>query len=122
MATKEAQIPTIFQKDSNFNGLLKFKSPLTIKGSFFGDIEGEGLLLLDAQAQVKASLRVRHLILEGRLQGNVIATEKVELRSGAVLIGNIKTPVLEIGEGVIFEGQCEMPKEISGAGTLADTK
>ena len=82
-----------------------------IKGCFFGDIEGEGLLLLEAQAQVKANLRVRHLILEGKLQGNAIATEKVELRSGAVLIGNIKTPVLEIGEGVLFEGQCEMPKE-----------
>ena len=113
MPTKEDHKFTVFQKDSNFNGLLKFKNPLLIKGKFFGDIEGEGLLFVHQQAIVKANLRVKHLILEGKLQGNVIATDKIELKSGSTLVGNIKAPKLEISEGVLFEGQCEMPKEES---------
>ena len=111
MPSKVDHAFTVFQEDSNFNGLLKFKNPLLIKGKFFGDIEGDDLLFVHQQAEVKANLRVRHLILEGKLQGNVVATEKVELKPGSALVGNIKAPKLEISEGVIFEGQCEMPRD-----------
>ena len=102
---------TTFQKDTHFKGALKFKRSLKIQGSFSGSIEGSGTLFLGSSAVLEADLKVKNLILEGKLTGNVIASEKVELRRGSTLLGDIKAPKLEINEDVVFDGQCEMPTE-----------
>ena len=102
---------TIFQKDTNFKGALKFKKSLKIQGYFSGSIEGSSTLFLGSSSVLEANLKVKNLILEGKLTGNVIASEKVELRPGSTLLGDIKAPKLEINEDVVFDGQCEMPME-----------
>ena len=99
---------TVFQKTARLQGRLKFKKPLQIRGSFYGEIEGDTILHLSGSSVLEASLNIRTLILEGKLTGNVVASERVELRRGSVLIGDIKTPRLEICEGVTFDGQCDM--------------
>ncbi len=99
---------TVFQKDARLNGRLKFKKPLQIRGSFYGEIEGDNILHLSDSSVSEASLNIRTLILEGKLTGNVVASERVELRRGSILIGDIRTPKLEISEGVTFDGQCDM--------------
>ncbi len=103
---------TVFQKDSCFRGILKFKKALQICGFFYGEIEGDNTLFLTEASVIEANLNVQTLILEGKLTGNVIASKRVELKHGSVLIGDVKTPKLEISEGVIFEGQCEMKTNI----------
>ena len=108
---KSEETYVVFQEDSYFKGVLKFKMPLNIKGRFYGDIEGESVLLISRNSVVEANLNIKHLILEGKLTGNVVASDKVELRQGSSLTGNIKTLKLEISEGVVFDGQCEMQQE-----------
>ena len=109
---KEDQIEyTVFQKDAKLSGVLKFKKPLKIHGHFSGDIEGNSTLFLGSNSVLEANLKIRSLILEGKLTGNVVASEKAELRRGATLVGDIKVPKLEISEGVVFDGQCEMQTE-----------
>ncbi|EMO64809.1 Polymer-forming cytoskeletal domain protein [Leptospira borgpetersenii serovar Pomona str. 200901868] len=44
----------------------------------------------------------------GEITGNVIATQKLEMLSTGKVNGNIKTSKLQIADGVIFEGNCEM--------------
>ena len=101
---------TVFQQGSNFRGLLKFSRPLKILGKFEGEISGDGKLEIGPTAQIEAHIKAAEIIIYGHVTGNISATERVELLSGATLIGNIRSPALEIDDGVVFEGQCEMKK------------
>lgn len=114
MATKESKKRgdfAVFQQGSTFRGILKFSRPLRILGNFEGELQGEEILEIGPQAKIHANIETNHLIVYGHVTGNVVAKEKVELKSGATLIGNIRAPKLEIDDGVIFEGKSEMKPE-----------
>ncbi|MDH4199215.1 MAG: polymer-forming cytoskeletal protein [Spirochaetia bacterium] len=99
---------TTFHKKVKMNGILTFSKPLKICGEFEGSITGSSILYVDSGAKIKAHIETPHVIVQGEVIGNINATEKVELHSGCTVIGNIRSPNLEIEDGVIFEGQCEM--------------
>lgn len=111
MAAKEPRRrgeATTFAAGSAFKGILSFARPLRIFGKFEGEIKGTDSLEIAAQAKVTAHIEATYVIVYGHVTGNIVASEKVELKQGATLIGNIRAPKLEIDDGVIFEGQCEM--------------
>jgi len=60
------------------------------------------------------------VIIQGRVEGNVTATEKIELMAPARLYGNMNTPRLIITEGVVFDGDCSMgvAKQKGGVATV----
>lgn len=99
---------TTFAEGSTFKGILEFQRPLKIQGNFEGELKGGDMLEIGPQAKVTAHIEAGYVVVYGRVTGNVVASEKVELKAGATLIGNIRSPKLEIDDGVIFEGQCEM--------------
>jgi len=109
---------TTFQKKMKMQGTLEFSRPVKICGEFDGEIRGTGLLHIDTGAKIKAHIDVAQLIVYGEITGNIIAAEKVELHTGAHVIGNIRTPNLEIEDGVVFEGQCEMKQRTTDTATV----
>jgi cytoskeletal protein CcmA (bactofilin family) len=56
----------------------------------------------------------------GAVNGDIVATEKVELGRTARVIGNIQTPRLMIEDGAIFEGSCSMLKSKESAEKRAE--
>ena len=92
-------------------GSLEFVNPLKICGEFEGDIKGTTTLYIESGAKIRAQINVSQLIVYGHITGNIFASEKVELHTGSNVIGNIRTPNLEIEDGVVFEGQCEMKQK-----------
>lgn len=99
---------TTFHKKLSMNGILEFSNPLKISGDFEGSIKGSDILCVDAGAKINAHIEAPQVIVFGSVTGNIMAAEKVELHTGSTVIGNIRTPNLEIEDGVVFEGQCEM--------------
>ena len=57
---------------------------------------------------MNASVKVKNAIIGGKLFGNIVAENKIELQSGSHVEGDIKTKRLVIDEGVFFEGNCSM--------------
>jgi cytoskeletal protein CcmA (bactofilin family) len=53
---------------------------------------------------------VGSIIVNGEVEGDIIATGTVELNAPAIIRGNITTPDLTMAKGVIFEGSCHMDK------------
>ena len=51
---------------------------------------------------------MKNAVIEGRMDGNVTATEKVELKEKAHLVGDLKARTLVIEEGVVFVGNCNV--------------
>jgi len=103
-------------KGSRVTGQLAFEGSARIDGSIEGEIQCHGTLTIGEGADVRAKISSHVVIVRGKVEGDVIAKEKVELVAPARLFGNVTTPRLIITEGVVFDGDCSMgaAKEING--------
>ena len=101
-------VHTILGPESTFEGKLIFEGTVRIDGTFKGEIETPNILVVGQGAKVEATLKVGSIIVNGEVEGDIIATETVELNAPAIIRGNITTPDLTMAKGVIFEGSCHM--------------
>lgn len=107
-AVKPEEIHTIIGKDSAFEGKLIFDGVVRIDGSFKGNIQSKGKLLIGETANIEAEIETGSLILSGEIKGNVTAFERVEIKGKGRFTGNIKTSILIIEEGAFFNGTSSM--------------
>ena len=81
-------------------GLLTASEHLTIHGQFEGTIEVPGhTLTVGREAQVDAFIIAKAVVVEGTVQGNVTATDKIEIRATAKLHGDVVAPRIAITDG-----------------------
>jgi cytoskeletal protein CcmA (bactofilin family) len=104
------KITTTLGKETNFSGILKFRESLKIDGKFEGEIESPGFLYIENGAVVKANIKVGSVVVGGVVRGNIEASERLEMLATGRVYGNIRTAKLNIADGVVFEGKCEMIK------------
>jgi cytoskeletal protein CcmA (bactofilin family) len=104
----EKEITTVIADDLEIKGTIKFKSSVMLKGVFEGEILSEGLLVVGPAAKVTAAITTKTLISHGEITGNVIASEKVTLKTTSTHNGDISTPNIIIENGSIFNGSCAM--------------
>lgn len=107
----ESRVTTVIADDLEIKGSIRFKSSLMIKGNFEGEIVSEGLLIIGATANVKATIKTSKLITYGIITGNVTAEENVVLKTNSRIMGDIATPNIIIENGSIFNGSCIMSRE-----------
>jgi len=90
-------------------GEASFKSMLRVDGRFSGKINSTGgTLIVGSGGQVDANIEVAIATIHGIVNGDIIATDRIELGRAAKLTGNITTPSLMIEQGATFEGTCKM--------------
>jgi cytoskeletal protein CcmA (bactofilin family) len=104
------KITTTLGRETSFNGVLRFKESLKIDGTFEGEIESPGFLFIENGATVKANIKVGSVVVGGVVRGNIEASERLEMLTTGKVFGNIRTAKLNIADGVVFEGKCEMIK------------
>jgi cytoskeletal protein CcmA (bactofilin family) len=94
---------TTVQGEANFKGMMR------IDGQLSGSIKSEkGTLIVSSGGKVDAKIEVAVANINGRINGDIIATERIELGRSAHVTGNISTPSLIIEQGAIFDGSCRM--------------
>jgi cytoskeletal protein CcmA (bactofilin family) len=106
------KITTTLGRETVFAGNMRFSKSLKIDGKFEGEIESDGFLYVEEGAVVKADIKVGSIVIGGTIHGNIVATDKLEMLSTGQVFGNIRTAKLRIADGVIFEGKCEMIKDV----------
>lgn len=79
-----------------------------------GRVEGNihldaGALTLAQGSLVEGEIAAPKVVVDGELKGNVAATERVEVRTTAVVHGNLKSPVLVLADGAHVTGRVDMP-------------
>lgn len=104
------ELKAFLGEGTDFKGTLSFTGTVRIDGKLEGQIISDDTLIVGEAADIKADISVGNLIARGLIRGNISAKKKVELRADSKIMGNIKSPVLVIEEGALFEGQCEMMK------------
>lgn len=96
---------------SKVNGKLQFEGPARIDGQVDGEINAKDSVTIGESAVVTAQVKAASIIVAGTLSGEVIATQRIEIRSSAKVSGNLTTPKLIVHEGAAFEGHCAMQSE-----------
>ena len=120
-------------KDGSLNGFVSsgtlvtgeatFKAMLRIDGRFSGKITSEsGTLMVGAGGRVDANIDVAVVTIQGVVNGDVIASKRVELGRAAHLTGNIQTPSLVIEPGAVFEGNSRMAQQQTDAGKRVEAE
>ncbi|HEX6045722.1 MAG TPA: polymer-forming cytoskeletal protein [Pyrinomonadaceae bacterium] len=90
-------------------GEANFKAMMRIDGHMSGRVSSSsGTLIVGANGKVDANIEVAVAVIHGTINGDIIATQRLELGRAAKVNGNIQTPSLIIEQGAIFEGSCKM--------------
>ena len=95
-----------------FKGTISYNGTVRIDGSLDGEIHTDGVLLVGEEAVITAKVTAGTIVCKGKITGDVVAKEKIKLRAPAIVNGGIKTPMLSIEEGVLFNGTLEMTQGI----------
>jgi cytoskeletal protein CcmA (bactofilin family) len=92
-------------------GQIFSREDLFVDGEVEGTVEAlEHKLTIGPNGVVKASVKAREVAALGNVQGNVEATDKIEIRKDAKLVGDIKTARIIIEDGAYFKGSIDIVK------------
>lgn len=98
-------------KNVTVKGQIFAREDLTIDGEVEGTVEcHEHRLTIGPNARVQAGLKAREIIIHGSIQGNVDATDKIDIKKEAKLVGDIKTSRIVIEDGAYFKGSIDISK------------
>jgi cytoskeletal protein CcmA (bactofilin family) len=93
-------------------GELNGSEDLTIEGHVEGKIElKDHVLTIGPNGRIKAQVLAKSVIVLGEVNGNVTATEKVDIRDGGSVDGDIISPRVAIAEGAHFRGTVDMQRK-----------
>jgi cytoskeletal protein CcmA (bactofilin family) len=112
---RAAEVATI-GKSVVVKGELSGSEDLIIDGEVEGSIALRGqTLTVGPNGRVRANVEARNVVLYGRLDGDIHATDRVDLRKSASLAGNISTARISIEDGAFFKGGIDIQKTEPGS-------
>jgi cytoskeletal protein CcmA (bactofilin family) len=106
---------TYFGPNVTVDGTVSGSEPVMVEGTIKGAINLTNDLRVGNKARIEAKVHARNVIVEGRLDGDISAEERVELVASATVDGNIKAPKIIVAEGAKFRGNVDMGSTKPGA-------
>jgi cytoskeletal protein CcmA (bactofilin family) len=108
---KEGRLSGFIGHGTVQTGEMNFQAMLRVDGHLTGRVTSEsGTLIIGTSGRVDANILVATAVVNGAVNGDIIALEKIELGRSAQVVGNIQAPRLTIVDGAILEGSCSMVK------------
>ena len=104
----------VLNYDVSVVGTLRFTDDLLVDGSVEGEITSDGVLTVGANASIQAgdknkvAVRTQSAIIHGKVVGDIVVTDRVELASTAELVGDVTASKISIQEGAVFVGYCRV--------------
>jgi len=102
------ELNALLGKGSEFDGRLSFEGTVRIDGTFTGEVTTNDMLIVGESAKVTAEVSCGTIIVHGEVNGNIKASQSVELHKPARVKGDVSTPSLMVERGVVFEGRMKM--------------
>jgi cytoskeletal protein CcmA (bactofilin family) len=119
----EAGIDTLVGPETSIIGDVQFSGGLHVDGRVDGSIvsKGAGLLVVSDQGRVTGSIEVATVIVDGTVDGDIVSSERVELREHARVNGSIRYGTIQMALGARVDGElaCENVKKPGREGAAA---
>ena len=117
---KQPPIRSLIGEGTVVQGELRFDQGLRIDGEVIGDVvasESTSLLVISENARVQGKVMAGHVIINGQVQGPVVATLLLELQPKARIIGDVHYESLEMHQGATIDG---VMKHVTSTGVEAE--
>jgi len=108
MSTTAKSTKNVLNTDIEIRGSLKCSGDVFFDGRLDGDLTTEGDLELGDNAVVRGNLHASHVLARGKINGNIAAMDKLEIKAQTELVGDIRAAKLVIDDGVQFVGKADI--------------
>ena len=93
---------------TRIDGLVTGSDVLVVEGEIKGTVTMDAPIRIQREGRLEAEVQGPEVAIAGTVQGHVIGTRKVEILSGAKMIGDVRTPRILISDGAVFRGRVDM--------------
>ena len=100
----------VLGSDVEIQGEVRFEGDLVVGGILEGRIVSDGSLTIGETAQIKAEISCGSVTVRGRVEGNIVVRERVEICGQAEVIGDISADSLSMEAGAVFVGNSTIGK------------
>ena len=104
----QSHTDTILGPGVHVDGDVRFSGVLRTQGDIVGDVapvaDTDGSIVISRPGSIAGSIKARHIVVCGHVQGNAQASESVEVQGGASIVGSVSYRKLVIHPGGIVEG------------------
>lgn len=108
---KDGKLSGFVGHGTSLTGDTSFQMMLRVDGHLTGTVKSDGgTLIVGNNGQLDANVSVGNAQINGTVNGDITATDRIQLGRTARVVGNIATPKLIIEDGALFEGGCTMLK------------
>jgi cytoskeletal protein CcmA (bactofilin family) len=95
-------------------GEVKGSEDLIVDGRVEGTVNlSESRLTIGPTATVAANLSAKDILILGQVQGNLVASGRVELRAGCQVEGDIHALRLAVEDNAVFRGKVDLTQAVS---------
>ena len=105
---KAAGSTSLLSKKVNIVGEIQGNEDLHVEGRFKGSIKITGNIFVGPTGVVEADVEANNITIQGKINGNILARQQLEIQSAGELIGDCSAQSIDIKEGAIFEGRSNM--------------
>jgi len=118
---------TIIGPDTHIKGEMSFDNTARLLGTFEGKITAKGELQVAEGAACRAEVEASRVTVDGTVEGNMNARERVSLNANAEMRGDRSAAKLVVAEGAVFVGHCSVGPDAAktakpGAAQMAEPK
>jgi cytoskeletal protein CcmA (bactofilin family) len=103
----KARPESVIDAHSSFDGRFETAQDLRVEGSASGEIVCRGLLTIERDASVRASIEGAEIVVRGRVEGDIVCAGKLLIAATAVLSGTLKAGSLVVEEGATLSGSIQ---------------
>jgi len=104
----EGKLDTVIGPETSVRGDFRVAGSVRLDGQVEGRMDVTETLVTGQRSLLKGEVHCRDAVIAGKIEGNVFATEAVELQTGAQVFGDISSKGLVIQPDCIFQGNCSM--------------
>ncbi len=107
-AERRSLTSTILGSAAQFHGDISSTENIDAHGAIDANAEIHGRLLVESGCRWKGNILADEVIVHGKVDGDIVARNRLELASGSSVTGDIRCPVIAMDVGAICEGQIHM--------------
>jgi cytoskeletal protein CcmA (bactofilin family) len=106
--SNDENMQSVITSDVEIKGSIKSAGAVHLDGKLEGDLTCAGDAIIGKNATVKGTINANSVIIEGAINGTIIAKDKIEMKSTARVMCDIKAKRLSVEDGVTFIGKSEV--------------
>ena len=114
MAESNQEYGTIIGADARVKGEVTFESAAKVLGEVEGSITGKGKIHVADGANCKATVNAKEVAVEGHIEGNVQASDRVELQPKGRITGDVVAARMSMADGASIDGHCRIGVNVNG--------